>query len=134
MTTVNIVDICDVLAIDPDRVLRVRACLTDIDTAQELADIFAALADTTRLRIIEALAQEELCVCDLSAVLGLSQSATSHHLRTLRNLRLVRHRRSGKLVYYALDDGHIARLFAQGMEHVRERAQPHGDEHIMDLI
>jgi DNA-binding transcriptional ArsR family regulator len=113
-------DICDVPLVDRDRVERVTARLTDEQTAGELADTFAALADTTRLRIIEALSLEEMCVCDLSAALRLSQSATSHQLRILRNLRLVKHRRAGRLVYYSLDDDHIRGLFAQGLEHVRE--------------
>lgn len=115
---------CDVVAVDPARVRRVQARLTDPQTTQRLADTFSALADTTRLRIIEALAQEELCVCDISAALGLSQSATSHQLRILRNLRLVRNRRAGRLVYYALDDDHIRGLFAQGLDHVREDRRP----------
>ena len=113
-------DICDVPLVDPDRVARVTARLTDEHTVGDLADTFAALADTTRLRIIEALALEEMCVCDLSAALRLSQSATSHQLRILRNLRLVKHRRAGRLVYYSLDDDHIRGLFAQGLDHVRE--------------
>src|SRR5689334_5751411 len=96
------VETCDVAAVDPARVRRVQARMTDTQTTQRLADTFSALADTTRLRIIEALSQEELCVCDISAALGLSQSATSHQLRILRNLRLVRNRRAGRLVYYAL--------------------------------
>src|SRR5438270_13507001 len=114
------IEVCDVPAVDPEKVRRVQFGLTEEETCRRLAETFAALADPTRLRIIEALAQEELCVCDLSAALNLSQSGTSHHLRTLRNLRLVKHRRAGRLVYYALDDDHIQRLFAQGLEHVRE--------------
>ena len=111
---------CDVTAVDPERVRRVRLRLSDESTSQRLAETFATLADPTRLRIVEALSGEELCVCDLSAALGLSQSSTSHHLRTLRNLRMVKHRRAGRLVYYSLDDDHIVRLFDQGLEHVRE--------------
>ena len=107
-------------AVDPERVRRVHARQTDETTVQRLADTFATLSDPTRLRIVEALSHEELCVGDLSAALGLSQSSTSHHLRNLRNLRLVKHRRAGRLVYYSLDDDHIVRLFAQGLEHVRE--------------
>ncbi len=99
---------------------RLRTPLTDLDTLERLAELFAALSDTTRLRIVEALSQSEFCVGDLSDLIGLSQSATSHHLRTLRNLRLVKHRRDGRMIYYSLDDGHIERLFAQGIEHVRE--------------
>src|SRR5688572_9360180 len=85
-------DVCEVAAVDPERVRRVMRKLTDEDTAERLAETFATLSDTTRLRIVEALSHEELCVCDLSAALNLSQSAASHHLRTLRNLRLVKHR------------------------------------------
>lgn len=113
-------DVCEVEAVDPERVLRVQRNLTDEESVERLAETFATLSDPTRLRVVEALTHEELCVCDLSAALGLSQSGTSHHLRTLRNLRLVKHRRSGRLVYYSLDDEHIRRLFAQGLEHVRE--------------
>jgi ArsR family transcriptional regulator len=114
------IEICDVPLVDPDRVARVRRGLTDSLSASQLAEIFGALADATRLRIIDALAQEELCVCDLCAVVGLSQSAVSHQLRLLRDLRLVKHRRAGRLVYYSLDDRHIEALFAMGLEHVLE--------------
>jgi DNA-binding transcriptional ArsR family regulator len=120
MPVQNLSEVCDVTLVDPDRVERVQSRLTDDVTSHRLAETFGALADVTRLRIIEALAQEELCVCDISAALRLSQSATSHQLRTLRNLRLVKYRRVGRLVYYSLDDAHISRLFAQGLEHVRE--------------
>jgi DNA-binding transcriptional ArsR family regulator len=116
----NLTEVCDVTLVDPDRVERVQSRLTDDVTSHRLAETFGALADVTRLRIIEVLAQEELCVCDICAALGLKQSATSHQLRTLRNLRLVKYRRVGRLVYYSLDDAHISRLFAQGLEHVRE--------------
>ena len=114
------VELCEVPLVDAERVRRVQSRMTDVDTADELADIFATLSDPTRLRIIEALSQEELCVCDLSAALALSQSGTSHHLRTLRNLRLVKHRRAGRLVYYSLDDCHIASLFRLALDHVHE--------------
>jgi ArsR family transcriptional regulator len=120
MVTAPEMDVCEVPAVDPEKVRRVLGKLTDEETSQRLAETFASLADFTRLRIVEALSHEELCVCDLSAALGLSQSATSHHLRTLRNLRLVKHRRAGRLVYYSLDDDHIVGLFDQGLEHVRE--------------
>ena len=120
MPVLEALEVCDVETVDPGRVRRVQAAMTDEETSQRLADVFGALSDPTRLRIVEALAQEELCVCDLSAALGLSQSGTSHHLRTLRNLRLVKHRRAGRLVYYSLDDHHIVRLFDQALAHVRE--------------
>jgi DNA-binding transcriptional ArsR family regulator len=72
------------------------------------------------VRVLDALSRAELCVCDLATLLGLSESATSHQLRLLRSLRLVRTRREGRMVFYALDDQHITRLFAQGLEHVEE--------------
>lgn len=84
-----------------------------------LAAIFSALGEPTRLCIIQALARTELCVGDLATVLGLAVPAVSQHLRLLRTLRIVRSRRAGKLVYYALDDAHVAALFAVALAHVR---------------
>ena len=92
--------------------------LVDELTAARLAETFQALADPTRIRLISALMETELCVCDLSAVLGMSQSAVSHQLRSLRDLRLVKHRKQGRIVYYALDDQHIRDLFQRGRDHV----------------
>ena len=98
-----------------------RAPLTDA-SARALADTFKVLGDTTRLRILDALSRSELCVQDLAARVGISESAVSHQLRLLRGTRLVRQRRDGRLIYYALDDQHIVGLFVQGLEHVEERA------------
>jgi len=86
-----------------------------------LAETFRALGDTTRVRMLDALSHAELCVQDLADLLGLTQSAVSHQLRLLRAMRLVRTRRDGRLIYYALDDDHIVKLFEQGLEHVEER-------------
>ncbi|MEE8209658.1 MAG: metalloregulator ArsR/SmtB family transcription factor [bacterium] len=94
------------------------ASMIDEATTLGLAEIFRALGDPTRVRILHSLAASELCVCDLAAILGMSQSAVSHQLRLLRSLRLVRHRREGRMVYYALDDDHIEKLLAQGLDHV----------------
>jgi DNA-binding transcriptional ArsR family regulator len=91
-------------------------------TVTALAETFKVLGDTTRVRILDALSHAELCVHDLAARVGISESAVSHQLRLLRGMRLVRPRRDGRLVYYALDDQHIVGLFAQGLEHVEERA------------
>ncbi len=85
-----------------------------------IADTFQILANPTRLQIIRALGGRELCVGDLAAAVGASPSAVSHHLRQLRQMRLVRHRRDGKLTFYALDDEHVGRLFDLGLEHVQE--------------
>jgi ArsR family transcriptional regulator len=90
----------------------------DDETAAHLAEIFKALSDPTRLRVISLLAQAEFSVCDLAATLGVSQSAMSHQLRTLRDLRLVRRRREGRQIFYTLDDDHVADLFQRGLEHV----------------
>ena len=83
-----------------------------------LAETFRMLGDATRVRMLDALAHAELCVCDLAALLGLSESAVSHQLRLLRGLRLVRPRRAGRMVFYALDDQHVTQLFRQGLGHV----------------
>jgi DNA-binding transcriptional ArsR family regulator len=92
--------------------------LVDEATAARLADTFKALSDSTRVRIVSLLAGAELCVCDLSSALGMSQSAVSHQLRTLRDMRLVRWRRDGRQVFYTLDDEHVADLFRRGLDHV----------------
>lgn len=86
--------------------------------ANELSQIFKALGDPTRLKIIELLSHGELCVLDISEGLSMTQSAISHQLRTLRNLRLVKYRKEGKQVIYSLDDEHVLKLFEQGLEHV----------------
>lgn len=109
------------IMIDEQAVKMAQAGLIDGLTATRLAEAFAALSDPTRVRIVSALLEGERCVFDLAAVLGLSQSATSHQLRILRHLNLVRTRKEGRLVYYALDDEHIRDLFQRGLEHVRHR-------------
>jgi ArsR family transcriptional regulator, lead/cadmium/zinc/bismuth-responsive transcriptional repressor len=91
------------------------------DTLQgELARLFKVLGDQTRIRILNALYRSELCVCDLTAILGMNQSAVSHQLRVLRDSRIVRSRKQGKNVLYSLDDSHISDLIRVGFEHVQE--------------
>lgn len=116
----GLAEACDVFHIDPARVARLRQSLIGQPAVDALAETFRALGDPTRVRVLDALSHGELCVCDLAALLGLSQSATSHQLRLLRALRLVRTRRDGRMVYYALDDRHIVTLFRQGLRHVEE--------------
>jgi len=106
-----------------DAVQRSRARLPEASAVAELSALFAALGDPTRLRLVAALANAELCVCDLAATCGLSQSAVSHQLRVLRDLGLVRARRDGRLVFYALDDGHVSTIFGQALDHVRHRLE-----------
>ena len=87
-------------------------------TAVRLAETLKALSDPSRVRIVSLLAKAELCVCDLAAALDMSQSAVSHQLRTLRDLHLVRWRREGRQIFYALDDEHVTDLFQRGLDHV----------------
>lgn len=115
-------DFCDCACVDEPTAQRARAAMKPWVAVAALADTFKVLGDPTRLRIAFALAREELCVCDLAAVLGVSQSVVSHSLRALRHMGVVRYRRAGKIVYYALDDAHIARLIDEGFRHVEERA------------
>jgi ArsR family transcriptional regulator len=106
-----------------NKVVRVRESLISSDNARGLADIFKVLGDSTRIKIISALAREELCVCDLANLLGMEVSAVSHQLRILRAHRLVKYRKSGKFAYYSLDDDHIFTLFEQGLDHVGEHSR-----------
>jgi DNA-binding transcriptional ArsR family regulator len=109
---------CSRAYIEGERVHEAMPHLVDDTTAARLAETFRALSDPTRLRVISLLAQAELCVCDLAVALDVSQSAMSHQLRTLRDLRLVRRRREGRQMFYTLDDAHVADLFQRGLEHV----------------
>ena len=112
--------LCDIRMVDEVAVAEARASQADPVELQHLADTFQILASPTRLRIVEALARAELCVCDLSAVVEVSESAVSHHLRHLRQMRIVRFRKEGRMAYYRLDDDHVGALFRLGLEHVRE--------------
>lgn len=111
---------CDVLHLDAVKVRALRGGLINPTVAGALADTFKVLGDLTRVRILDALSREELCVCDIAALLGSSESAVSHQLRLLRSMRIVRARRSGRMVFYALDDQHIRELVTQGLRHVEE--------------
>jgi ArsR family transcriptional regulator len=113
------IDRCEIEYVDQDMVRQAQAQLLDDLTATQLAELFQALGDATRVRIISALWVGELCVCDLAATLGMSQSAISHQLRVLRQLHLVKRRKAGQIVYYALDDQHVSALFGEGLDHVR---------------
>jgi ArsR family transcriptional regulator, lead/cadmium/zinc/bismuth-responsive transcriptional repressor len=93
---------------------------TDPTVVQALADTFRVLGDPTRVRIVDALAEGELCVCDIAEHVGISESAVSHQLRLMRGMRIVRGRREGRCVYYTLDDHHVLDLFQQGLRHVSE--------------
>ena len=121
-STPNVVvslDRCDVAHSYPERIETVSKRLPDERVSQDLAETFRVLADPGRVRLIVALLEGgELCVCDLAAATGLSQTACSHNLRLLRSNRLVRHRKQGRNVYYALDDAHIRLLLDVALQHV----------------
>jgi ArsR family transcriptional regulator len=113
-------DLCDVVHLHPARVAELRDALIGEDAVADLAETFRTLGDPTRVRILDALSHGELCVCDLAALVRMSESAVSHQLRLLRSLRLVKPRREGRMVFYSLDDRHIMSLFRQGLKHVQE--------------
>lgn len=112
--------VCEILCIHTDLIDSVRKKLIPGELVQSLAELFKTLGDPTRVRIMDALEKAEFCVCDLAELLGLSQSATSHQLRVLRNNQLVKYRREGKMAYYSLDDNHVMALYREGLEHISE--------------
>ena len=121
-------DACGPHLYDAVRVRRARASMLPDDALEGLSMTFKTLGDPSRIRILHALAAEELCVCDLAAALEMGVSAVSHQLRLLRATRLVRLRREGRRTFYALDDDHVRSLYAQGLEHIghaeRRRGAP----------
>ena len=105
---------------DPEALARVCADLPDDEVLYDLAELFRVFGDTTRIKILYALFESELCVSDIAQAVGLSQSAVSHQLRVLKASKLVKFRRDGKTVFYSLDDDHVRTMIALGMEHVEE--------------
>ncbi len=112
--------LCETEFVDKAQVDLVHSKLPDSQSVGALSDIFKALGDPTRLRIVSALAVSELCVCDLANALGSSISSVSHQLRVLRNLKLVKYRKEGKMVYYSLNDECVEKLLTEGFRHTRE--------------
>jgi ArsR family transcriptional regulator, lead/cadmium/zinc/bismuth-responsive transcriptional repressor len=115
---------CEAQHLDSSSTAARRQRLLPARTVEALADTFRVLGDPTRVRILDALSTGELCVCDIASLAGISESAVSHQLRLLRGLRLVRPRRAGRQVYYAVDDHHILELLNQAMTHVEEQRSP----------
>ncbi len=111
---------CEVASIHEDRVRSARRALHDGQTTLQLCETFKMLSDPTRLKIVLALAKEELCVCDVAALLGMTDSAISHQLRLLKTMRVVKYRREGKMAYYSLDDEHVEDLIRFALRHARE--------------
>jgi DNA-binding transcriptional ArsR family regulator len=113
-------DRCDCTVIHEEAVAGVRAQMPDDEALLKLAELLKVFSDFTRVKIVCALLKSELCVCDIAALLGMTKSAISHQLRALRQTRLVKYRREGKIVYYSLDDEHVGNIFSQGLMHVCE--------------
>ncbi|WP_227762223.1 ArsR/SmtB family transcription factor [Zhaonella formicivorans] len=112
---------CNCTIIHQDIIDRVKAVMPDEIDLYDLAELFKVFGDSTRIKILHALFASEMCVCDLAALLGMNQSAISHQLRVLKQARLVKYRKEGKVVYYSLDDDHVKQIFDQGLEHIKHR-------------
>lgn len=113
------IEVCSCTKINKQNIEYVKENMLSEKTFMKLSELFKILGDYTRIKIIYSLSKKELCVCDISEVVQMSQSAISHQLRILKAARLVKFRREGKSVYYSLDDEHIDRLFNAGLEHVK---------------
>jgi len=114
-------ELCKCKVIHKDIVDMVRKNMKEDELLYELADFFKIFGDSTRVKILNALFSSEMCVCDLSALLNMNQSAISHQLRILKQSRLVKYRKEGKVVYYSLADEHIKKIFDQGLVHLMEK-------------
>jgi len=113
-------EVCEFLHVHEELVEKVRGEMPDLEELMTLSDLFKVFGDTTRVRILYLLFESELCVCDISTLLGMNQSAISHQLRVLKQTKLVKARREGKTVFYSLADQHVRTIIGNGMEHVRE--------------
>jgi len=111
---------CEVKCLNPEKVKQLSRQLPKSETLGNLSDLFQLLSDPNRIKILYALSREEVCVCDLSALLGMSESAISHQLRLLRALRLVTSRRAGRVIYYSLIDAHVSNLLEMCLDHEKE--------------
>ena len=111
---------CDVEMIHEEVVSRVRKSMPDEQTYKDLAGLYKMFADETRVRILWALSRETMCVCDLAVLLGMTKSAVSHQLKSLRLTNLVKYDKQGKVVYYSLADSHVKDVFEKGLEHIKE--------------
>lgn len=116
----NKVESCSCNIIHKDVVEEVKDKLPQEEILYDLAELFKVFGDSTRIKIICSLFESEMCVCDLSVLLNISQSAISHQLRVLKSARLVKFRRAGKVIYYSLDDEHIKQIFDAGLHHITE--------------
>lgn len=114
-------DTCNCNVIHEDIVNKVRQVMPREEKLYDLAELFKVFGDTTRIKILYALFEEEMCVCDIGVLLSMNQSAISHQLRVLKQAGLVKFRKEGKVVYYSLDDEHVKNIFDQGFIHINHK-------------
>jgi len=115
------IDRCDCNMIHETVVNEVRQAMPEEEVLLDLADLFKVFGDSTRVKILSALLRAEMCVCDIAVLLGMTKSSISHQLRVLKQAKLVKYRREGKVVYYSLDDEHVKNIFSQGLFHLTEK-------------
>lgn len=114
------IEFCTCSTIHEDVIEKVKKTIPQEETLYDLAELFKVFGDSTRIKILCVLFEAEMCVCDIAALLNMTQSAISHQLRVLKNARLVKYRKEGKVVYYSLDDEHVKQIFDQGLIHISE--------------
>ncbi len=115
--------ICEKECVHPDKISKVMEKLLQDEELFILAEFFKVFGDSTRIKILQALAVEDMCVCDLTVLINSTQSAVSHQLRILRNTKLVKYKKVGRTVYYSLNDEHIRLILKTGIEHIREKVK-----------
>lgn len=120
MTDSNGVERCDYSHVHQEIVEQVERAMPEDEILYDLAELFKIFGDSTRIKILYVLFESEMCVCDIARLLGMTQSAISHQLRSLKQSKLVKYRREGKTVFYSLADGHVRTILGQGMDHIME--------------
>jgi ArsR family transcriptional regulator len=120
VTERNEIERCDCTVIHEEIIDMVKGKMPAEETLYDLAELFKVFGDSTRIKVLWALGESEMCVCDIAALLNMTQSAISHQLRILKQARLVKFRKDGKIVYYSLDDAHVKQIFDQGLVHINE--------------
>lgn len=113
-------DINDITVIDKEKVEKLKLLIPNDDFIINMAELFKMFGDSTRVKIISVLLEDELCVCDIANIINATQSAVSHQLRILKQAKLVKYRKVGKIVYYSLDDEHVKEIYMKGRDHVEE--------------
>ena len=121
MEETTYIESCSCAIIHEDVINEVKKHIPKEEILYDLSDLFKMLGDSTRIKVLCALFQSEMCACDIAALLGMTQSAISHQLRVLKQSRLVKYRKEGRVVYYSLDDEHVKNIFDQGLLHISER-------------